>query len=226
MFEPFPMTQFSDFCETVTLVRPSSGQSMRIQKATQINPGKSETGFLASTSVPHVKTVWFLTARWGFEPQRGDRITDKTCRTWIIVEPVPYGRFNTWRCRCVHETLQPGPDDYADLFRMDSLNGQTAGQNQRLTLVAPRIAAIVYDQSQKSVRDNGLPIKKIDETIVFQVKTNADLTAADILRRKKDAAVYEIISRQFASLYSDWGQLTARRVVGDHGLWVFPNTHE
>ena len=214
----YPMSDFSDFTQTVTVARPSSGLSKVVTRATQLHPGKSETGFFTSKLIPHVKTIWFIPKSVGFELRRGDRVIDREGRNWIIVEPIPYDRFDTYRCRCVHETLTPGADDYIDLFRLESFGG--AGEEA--VTVAANIPAIVRSRNQTVERESDRPVKKLRDEIIFLVQSEIDLIRADILRRKGDRTLYEIISYETPPLHSDWGIITARRILGDHGDWHFP----
>lgn len=205
-----PMSRFADIKETVTVSRPRSDWSVQVRDATQINPGKSETGFLASTSVPHIKTIWFLPMRPGVALSRGDRITDRFNRDWIIVEPIQYDRFDTWRCRSIHETLAPGPNDAADLL--------DAGQ----MLVARSIDAILYNRDQSVKRtetvseDELTTVKTVEEKIVFQVKTAIDLTTVEYLRRKGENALYKVVACENAPVHSDWGRLTVQKIVSSN----------
>lgn len=215
----YPMEDFSDFTETVTVSRPKAGWTKTVYRATKINPGRSETGFLASKKVPHIKTIWSIPTSVGIDLQRGDRVTDESGRMWIIVEPVRHERFRTFRCRCVCETLEPGPDDFIDLYRLESFTDESAA----VTLVAANLVAVPYSQNWKTRREDVDTTKTVQDDLVFLVKTAIDLVAADVLRRKGDGAVYEILSTENAPLHSDWGELIVRRTVGRHGLDVFPN---
>lgn len=203
-----PMPRFCDITETVVVRNLKTGASVTVRGATQINPGKSETGFLASTSVPHVKTIWFLPMIPGLTPLRGDRIIDRFSRVWIIVEPVPYDRFDSWRCRTVHETLTPGPNDRADLLNATGI------------VIAAGIDAIPFsgDQSAKSTETVNADTQAVTATrtvekkIVFQVKTDIDLSVVTACRRKGETTPYDIIAFENAPSHSDWGKLTVRKI--------------
>ena len=204
-----PMPRFCDITETVVVRSLKTGVSTTVRAATQINPGKSETGFLASTSVPHVKTIWFLPMISRLTPQRGDRIIDRFGRVWIIVEPVPYDRFDSWRCRTVHETLTPGPNDRADLLNAAGI------------VIAAGIDAVPLnrDQSAKTtetVNDETQvvsTVRSVEEKIVFQVKTHIDLAEAASCRRKGETVPYNVVAFENAPIHSDWGKLTVQRSV-------------
>lgn len=215
----YPMSDFSDFTQTVTVLQRLTGESKVVTRATQLHPGKSETGFFTSKKIPHVKSIWFIPKSVGIELQRGDRVIDREGRSWIIVEPIPYDRFDTYRCRCVYETLTPEADDYIDLFQLESFGGALS----EAVTVAANVPAIVSSRVRTSERESDRPVKKLKDEILFLVKSEIDPVHADILRRKGDGSLYEIIVYETPPLQSDWGELTARRILGDHGDWHFPN---
>lgn len=218
----FPMTDLSDFSETVTLLRPQTGWSERVGRAMRIHPGRSETGFRSSSEIPHIKIIWFLPDNLKLNPARGDRIVDSVGRNWIIIDPIPYERFSAFRCRCIHETLSPGPDDYVNLYRVESLTGQSDSGQKNVTLLDHYVPAILHSQKWDNKRHAGIPIQTVQDEIVFWIKSDRDPTETDIVRWHRNGALYEIVSLTKPPIYSDWGILKVRRLTTDHARLNFP----
>ncbi len=219
----FSLTDLSDFNETVTLYRPETGWTQQVRHATRINPGRSETGFPIATGIPQIRIVWFLPTTIATDLKRGDRIIDKDNREWILFDAIPYSRFNSIRCRCIHESLSPGANDYINLYRTESLTGQTEPGKTNLTLLASYVPAIIKSRHWKSERPTALPFKNVQDEIEFWVKSTLDLTVTDLVRSHQNGELYEIVAQTKPSLYSDWGTLTVRRLTGDHSHLRFPD---